>query len=115
ETDSARPCSLLRSVLHRVDDLHVAAAAAEVAGQAQADLLLARLRILLEQALRRQHHPGRAPAALARARVGEGALHRMVAAEALDGRHVSAGRERGEEQAPGDRLAVDEHRARAAD
>src|SRR5439155_21585620 len=97
------------------DDLHVAAAAAEIARQGKPDLLLARLRILLEQPLRRQHDPGRTPAALERVGVDERALHRVLAAQALDGGQLAAGRERGEEQAARDRLPVEEHRARAAD
>ena len=95
-------------------DLDVAAAAAQVAGQRERDLLVRRLRALLEQRWRGQDHAGRAVAALEGVRVGERALDRMVAAEALGRRDRRALGERREQQAGRDRLAVDERRAGAA-
>ena len=50
--------------LDRVDDLHVARAAAEVAEQGVGDLLARRLGMLREQRLGLHHDPGRAVAAL---------------------------------------------------
>ena len=40
---------LLGGVAHRLDDVLVAGAAAQVAGEAEADLLLGRVRVLLQQ------------------------------------------------------------------
>ena len=48
-------------------------------------------------------------------RLDEPALDRVVAAQALDGRHLPPLRERGEQQAGRDRLAVHERRAGTAD
>src|SRR5690242_19533507 len=55
---------LLSGPEHRLDDVLVAGAAAQVARQRPADLFLARVRVLVEQLLGGQHHPRRAEAAL---------------------------------------------------
>src|SRR6185436_1660042 len=55
---------LPRGRLNRVDDVLVAGAAAEVAGDALADLGFGRLRIVVEQVGGRHDHAGRAIAAL---------------------------------------------------
>ena len=61
-----------RRELHRVDDLHVAGAAAEIAEQRVGDLLSRRHGILREERLRLHHDPRRAEAALRRTGDGEG-------------------------------------------
>ena len=61
----------------RVEDLLVAGAAAEVPGERLADLVLARVGRALEQRGGRDDQPGRAEAALHRARVDERLLHGM--------------------------------------
>src|SRR5437870_9876088 len=73
--------------LDGLDDVLVAGAAAEVALEGPADLLLARRRVVLEQAHRREHHPGCAVAALQRVLLVEGLLHGVelaVRGETLD-------------------------------
>ena len=60
-------CSLLpRCRLHRLDDVPVAGAAADVALDRAADLVVGRLRVLLQQGGRAHQHPRRAVAALER-------------------------------------------------
>src|SRR5262245_61491754 len=49
---------------HGLHDVLVARAAAEVAGQRPTDLVLGRVRVLLEQRGGREHHPGGAEPAL---------------------------------------------------
>src|SRR5207248_1282716 len=56
--------SFARSVLYGVDDVLVAGAPAEVTGDAFADLLLRRLRRVVQEVDRRHDHPWRAVAAL---------------------------------------------------
>src|SRR5436190_23664029 len=77
--------------LDGLDDVDVARAAAEVALERLADLLLARRRILLEQRDRRHHHPRRAVAALEAVLRVERLLHLVHRAvrEALDRRHLA--------------------------
>src|SRR5207253_234839 len=74
----------------RPHDVHVARAAADVALDAAADLLLARARIALEQVCRADQHAGGAVAALERVVRRERLLERrqpaVVAREPLDGR-----------------------------
>src|SRR6185295_4630178 len=77
-----------RGPLHAFDDLVVAGAAAEVAGEGLADLVAARLGVLRHQRLGRHQNAGRAVAALGRSEVGEGGLQgvELVAAlQPLDG------------------------------
>ena len=105
-----------RRELDRVDDLHVAGAAAEVAEQRMLDLLAGRLRMLLQQRLRLHHDPRRAVAALRRAGRDEAlgpAAARLLGEAflrhdglALDARRLLRARD--------DCFPVDDHGARAA-
>src|SRR5215470_185152 len=65
---------LLGRVLDSLDDVDVAGAAAEVARDRLADLLLARVLVPLEQRDARHHHPRRAVAALQAVLLGEALL-----------------------------------------
>src|SRR3954454_4821014 len=108
---------LSRRPLDGLDDVHVAGAAADLAGDRPADLLFRRVRVLREERARRQHHPGRAEPALEAVLLLEPLLERVQAAggsEALDGRDLAAVRLDGEVGAGLDRRAVDEHGAGAA-
>ena len=108
--DRARP-------LHRLDDLVVAGAAAEVAGQRLAISASLGGRVGLEQRLRRHQDPRRAVAALRGAEVGEGALQRMelvAERETFDGLDRASLHLGGEDEAREHRPAVDQHRAGAA-
>src|SRR5262245_46383692 len=64
-------------LLDRLHDVHVAGAAAEVAADPVADLLLRRVRVLAEQPGRLHDHPGGAEAALEAVLVPESLLERM--------------------------------------
>src|SRR5262245_56196325 len=78
-------------VFHRRHDVLVARASAEVALEADADLRVARMRILLEQIAGRHDHSRRAEAALQAVVLPEGLLQGVelsVFREALDGRDV---------------------------
>src|SRR5687768_10571238 len=78
--------------LHRANDLVVAGAAAEVAGQPPADLVLGRARVRLEKRLRRDDEAGRADPALQRGVLEKSRLKRMQrirCAYALDGEDVA--------------------------
>src|ERR1700730_1915601 len=107
----------LRRGLHRLDDVHVAGAPAEVAFEAPADLVLGRVRILLEQVRGGHDEAWRAVAALQAVLVPESLLKRVelaVLGHALDRREALAlGLER-EHGAALDRLAVHQDRAGAA-
>ncbi len=74
---AARSASCARGQPHGVEDLRVAGAAAEVAGERLADLVVRRVRAAPQQIGRRDDEPGRAEAALHRACVDECLLHRM--------------------------------------
>src|SRR5688572_16081621 len=85
--------TVLRGVLDRVDDVLVAGATAEVAGDAVADLLFTRRRIVLKQVDRRDDHARRAVAALQAMFFPESLLHRMelpFRRQPLDRRHRRA-------------------------
>ena len=100
-----------------VEDLLIAGAAAEVARERLADLVVARIRAAGEQVRRRDDEPRRAEAALDGARLDEGLLHAVQAAalgQALDGDHLVAVGLGGEHEAGADEPAVEEHRARSA-
>src|SRR5438445_7619879 len=75
--------------LHRLDDLLVAGAAAQVAADGIADLRFGRVGIRIQQGLSRDQHAGGAVAALQRVRLAEAVLqhaHRAVGPrETLDG------------------------------
>src|SRR5258707_5473035 len=108
---------LLGRVLHGLDDVHVARAAAQVPADGLADLLLARILVAYEERARGHQHARRAEAALQTVLLGEALLHRMELAALLqaldrgDLRAVGLHREHG---AGFDRLAVEVHRAGAA-
>ena len=102
---------------HRLDDVVVAGAAAQVALQADAHLGLGGVGLLGEQAGRRHDHPRRAVAALQPVVLHERLLHRVqlaVGGEALDREDVGAVGLDGEHRAALHRLAVDVDGARAA-
>src|SRR5438552_9508210 len=78
----------LRCPLDRLDDVHVAGAAAEVAGELPADVVLARVGVAIEQRLAHEHHRRRAEPALQPVHLLEALLDRVelaVLLEALDG------------------------------
>ena len=109
--------SSFRRALHRFDDLGISSAAAEVAGEVMADVILARVRLLFEQLGCHHHEPGRAEAALECAAIDKGLLHIGQSAagiEILDGRHLFAVDPDTEIEAAGNGLAVDHHGAAAA-
>src|ERR671924_1923432 len=122
-----RPCSSLRAgalmgsgrgrQAHSVEDLRVAGAAAEVAGEGLADLVLARVGMPLEKRGCRDDEPGSAEAALDSARLDESLLHPVQApllAEALDGHDFVPVRLGGEDEARAHELPVQEDGARPA-
>ena len=101
----------------RVEDLRVAGAAAEVAGELLADLVVPRARHALEQRRGRDDEARRAEAALHRPRLDErllDAVQPVLAAQPLDRRHLVAVRLRRQDEARAHELAVEQHRARAA-
>src|SRR4051794_13685796 len=101
-----------------VDDLLVARAAAEVAGERLADLRVARARIARQQVVRGDDQPRRAEAALHAAGLDERALPLVQLAvgrrDPLDGHDLAALGLRGKHETRADELAVEVHRARAA-
>src|SRR5512142_1242888 len=108
---------LLRRRLHGLDDVLVAGAPAEVARHPVADLLLARVRVLLQQTVRARDHSRRAEAALQAVILVERLLQRVQLAalrEALDRQDVGTFALHGEHRARLDRHAVQIDRARAA-
>src|SRR5262249_53217544 len=78
----------LGGVFHRLDDFDVTGAAADVAAERGADVVLARMRIAPQQTRRRHDESRRAVAALGAELLVEPALHRRkaaVLAERFDG------------------------------
>ena len=105
-------------LLRRLDDLHVAGAAAKVARQRVADRLASGTRLAREKLGERDDEPRRAEAALDGARVDQGALHHreiVVAGEAFDRRDRPLADVGGERQAGTGELSVEQHGAGAAD
>ena len=103
---------------HGLHDVVVAGAPTQVPFEADADLLLCRVRVLGEEAGSRHHHARGAVAALKTVVLHEGLLHRMEGAvgrcHPLDGGDRAAvGLDR-EESAALRGLTVDVHRARSA-
>ena len=101
----------------RADDVLVAGAAADRAGDRGADLLLGRVRVLVEQRARGHQHPRRAEAALQRVQLVEALLDRVELAvdlERLDGADLVPLAHHRERRARLDRLAVHQHDAGAA-
>src|SRR5207302_1851682 len=103
----------LRGEPHRVEDLRVAGAAAEVAGERLADLVFARVGDALEQRGRGNDEPGRAEPALHRSRLDERLLHVLQTGPFHGGDLVSVGL-RGEHEACAHELPVEDDRARSA-
>src|SRR6267378_2123362 len=109
----------LRRELHRLDDLLIAGAAAQVSADRIANLLFGRIRIRIQQSLGGDQHPWSAVAALQAVRLAEAVLQdaqRSVGfGETLDGGDAVAVRLHGIHEAGTHRLAVEHHRARSAD
>src|SRR6185437_3923248 len=102
---------------HRFDDVLVAGAAAQIAGQRPPHVFLGRVRVAVEQVLGGQHHAWRAEAALQPVLLLEPLLDRVQLArarQALHGRDLAAVDLHREHRAGLDRPAVDQHRAGAA-
>src|SRR5438309_10877843 len=106
-----------RGVVDRLDDVHVAGAAAEVSRDRLAYLQLRRFRVRREEGDRGHHHSGRAEAALQPVLLMEAFLDRMELAillEPLDSRDRSLIGLNREHRARLHRAAVHENGARAA-
>ena len=106
-----------RCVLHGLHDVVVAGAPAEVALEPEPDLLLGRVRVLLEQVDALHDHPRRAEPALQAVALAEGLLHGVqltVLREPLDGGDLAAVGLDGEHVARLHAGAVEVHGARAA-
>src|SRR5205085_162593 len=85
------PSSRARDGLHGLDDVVVAGAPAEVPLEPVADLVVARVRMLVQEARGRHDHPRRAIAALQGMVLVERLLHgmeRAVPRQSLDRRHL---------------------------
>src|SRR5262249_10183018 len=107
----------LRGQPHRVEDLLVARAAADVARERLADLVVRRARVGRQQVGRGGGETRWAKAALHRTRRSERLLHAMEAplpAETLDRDDLVTVGLRGEHETGADENAVEQHRARAA-
>src|SRR5512144_1676335 len=93
---SARSVELGGGVLNGLDDVLVARAAAEVTGNAEADLLFAGTGVLLQQPVGAHDHTGCTEAALQAVHLAEAFLQSMQCAvgvgHAFDGADVGAGR-----------------------
>src|SRR5664279_4741818 len=103
--------------LHRLVDLQIAGAAAEVARERVLDLVARRARIRGEQRLRGEEKSRRAVAALCRAELGEGLLQRVQHAAFRHAFHRldrALGILRGEREAGEHLSLIHEHRAHAA-
>src|SRR5262245_13262654 len=114
-----RSLALARGDFHRVDDLGIGGAAAEIAREIVPDLIFVRIGMGIEQLRCHQQESRRAIAALEGARLDEGLLHRterlrLRIRERLDGAHLGAVDKGGEVEAAGDGRAVDQHGAAAA-
>src|SRR5919201_21881 len=104
-------------LLHRLDDVRVSRATAEIAFEPVANVALARLRIAREQLTGREDHSGRAEPALEPVLVPEGLLHRMQLAilrQAFDGGDGPPFDLDSEQRAGLDRPAVEQDGAGAA-
>ena len=100
-----------------LDDVDVAGAAAEVAGDGVANLVVGGLGLLLEESVAGHQHAGRAEAALQPVLLKEALLQRMELAvlfEAFDGHDLAAVGLHGEDRARLDGAAVHDDRAGAA-
>src|SRR5437867_1997768 len=113
---SARP-HFRGSVHHRLDDLVVPGAAAEIARQPVADLGLGRVGIPLEQGLRGDEEARRADAALERGVLEElllEGMERLAGGHALDGLDRPPGHLAAEDEARADEAPVERDAARPA-
>src|SRR6187549_1073146 len=91
--DGQRRLQLGGGMLDGFDDVDVAGAAAEVAGDRLADLLLRRVRVARQQGGAGEHHPRRAVAALQAVLLPEPVLDRVQGAvllQPLDGGDLAA-------------------------
>ena len=97
-------------------DLHIAGAAAVIVAQGAADIGLRGVGIFVEQGLGAKHHARNAEAALdgSGLAVAEGVKLLLPVAQALDREDMAALQRIGIGRTRADRLAIDEHRARAA-
>src|SRR3954469_8156888 len=112
-----RRAQLAGRLLDGLDDVHVARAAAQIAADPLADLVLARLRVLVEQPGRLHDHPGRTEAALEAVLIPEGLLERVevgAVRHTFDGLDLMPVRLDGEHRAGLGTDAVEMDRARAA-
>ena len=103
---------------HRAEDVPVAGAAAQHAGQFRGEIVLRHLGLVAEQVVGTQQEAGRAEAALQRVVPAERLLQRVQfprPAQALDREHLGSVELAREQQARPGRLAVDQNRAHAAD
>src|SRR5262249_20421468 len=111
--------ALARGDFHRVDDLGIGGAAAEIAREIVPDLIVVRIGMGIEQLRCHQQESRRAIAALEGARLDEGLLHRterlrLRIRQRFDRAHLDAVDEGGEVEATGDGRAVHQHGAAAA-
>src|SRR5690606_20256649 len=120
DMSSSPVCALLhclRTGLYGFDNVMISGAAADIALEPFADLLLAGVRLALGQIDRAHDHAGRAEAALQPVVLAERLLHGMqlaVAGQALNGRDFGAAGLHREQGAALDRDAVDVNDAGAA-
>src|SRR5262245_11085312 len=115
--DLSPPCYAIGGEMNRIDDLVVAGATADVAGDRFFDIFRSRFGGPIEQSFHRDNISRRAVAALHRAGVDERLLHRMqciAVGETFDGRDLGAVGIGRHGDARVDRLAVINNRAGAA-
>ena len=108
---------LLGGLLHRLDDLQIARAPAQVARERFTDLRGRRVRLAIQQGLRGDQDPRRAVPALRCAEVGKRVLQRVqraVLRQALDGGHGAPAALEAENEAREHRLAVQQDGTGAA-
>src|SRR5712691_1366690 len=117
-SDHLLPLQPLRGVERGVHDALVAGAAAQIARDGDAHLLLGRIGIVAQELEQSREHAGRAEAALQAVIVAERLLQRMqllvARRDALDGEDVVAVRLHREHQAGARRIAVEQDGAGAA-
>src|SRR5262245_42002558 len=115
--DLSPPCYAIGGEMDRIDDLVIAGAAADVAGDRFFDIFRSRFGGPIEQSFHRDNISRRAVAALHRAGVDKRLLHRMqciAVGETFDGRDFGAVGIGRHGDARVDRLAVINNRAGAA-
>jgi hypothetical protein len=104
-------------ILNGFNDLHVAGAHAQIAGQRFANLFFGWVRITLEQGMASHDHSRRAVAALESVVLDEGFLYRAqftVRRQTFDGRDFTPIRLHGEVETRFDDFALEQHGASAA-